>query len=66
MPKVLRIGAFIVFAPLLMCCALALKCYLAVAGFVYGLAGWKLTWPPVSRGELDAAGEARRCRSGRS
>ena len=66
MQKVLRIGATIVFAPLLMCCALVLKCYLAILGFVYGLAGRELAWPPISRGDLAAAGEVRRCRRGRS
>ncbi len=66
MQRVFRIGATIVFAPLLACCALALKCYLAVVGFIYGLAGWELAWPPVSRVDLDAQGKERRCRRGRN
>lgn len=65
MQKILRIGAIIVFAPLLACCALALKCYLAIVGFVLGLAGWELAWPPVSQADLDAAGKTPRCRGGR-
>ncbi len=63
MQKVLRSGALIVFAPLLVCCGLALKCYLGIVGYVYGLVGWELAWPPVPRVEVDAAGEVRRCRT---
>jgi hypothetical protein len=63
MHKVLRTGAVIVFAPLLMCCGLALRCWLAVVGFVLGLARWELAWPPVERVEEEAVGEVRHCRS---
>jgi hypothetical protein len=65
MQKVLRTGAVIVFAPLLVCCGLALKCWLAVVRFVCGLAGWELAWPPVERVEEEAVTEVRRCRSTR-
>jgi hypothetical protein len=57
MQRVLRIGAIVVFAPLLACCALAFKFFLAIAGFVCSLAGWEFAWPPVSRIDLTAAGE---------
>jgi hypothetical protein len=56
MQRAFTIGAIVVFAPLLVCCALALKSYLAVVGFVYSVAGWKLAWPPVERADSDAAG----------
>jgi hypothetical protein len=48
MQKSLRFAALVVFVPLLALCALGLKCFLAVVGFLYGLAGWELAWPPVA------------------
>ena len=63
MRKALRIAALIAFVPLLTVCALALRFYLAVVGFVYSLAGWELAWPPVARIDVEATGKARRCRS---
>jgi hypothetical protein len=65
MQKVLRIAALIAFVPLLAVCAMALRSYLNVIGFVYSLAGWELAWPPVARADLEAAREARSCRSKR-
>lgn len=65
MQKALRIAALIAFVPLLAVCALALRSYLAVVSFVYGLAGWELAWPPVARVDLEVTGKRPRCRSRR-
>ena len=64
MRRVLKTGVVIVIVPLLLCCGLALKCWLAMVKLAYGLMGWELAWPPVERVEEEAAGEVRRCRSG--
>ena len=63
MRRVLKTGAVIVIVPLLLCCGLALKCWLAVVKLVYGLMGWELAWPPVERVEDEPAGQVRPCRS---
>ena len=34
------------FAPLLVCCSLALRSYLRIVRLVYGLVGWKLRGHP--------------------
>ncbi|MGA8740155.1 MAG: hypothetical protein WB561_03095 [Terracidiphilus sp.] len=59
MQKFLRFAALAVFVPLLAICALAIKCYLVVVGFLFGLAEWQLAWPPVAV-EPEAAEHASR------